>query len=436
MNPILKTMKSERNAPCPCGSGLKYKKCCESKQSSKDTPIVMSIDSLFSVIKFGLENADTFAESAKKVSVKAVSMTNGGDTILVEFYAQHSKLLDVKGEMAFIMSFLSGFLKDDPYKDILIKLFGVKAYDQSDVEIMYAVNTKDAAAAIANGNSIEWFKTTLFQENTADYRLARAKTMISDIENGLRKVIKGLYENRLGLDWWDAVIEPKVNASIKSTYMNQFGAEISDGNILINYAYTLDLKKIVSADWGTFRHLFNNKIAFENVMVELNSIRREEAHNRDITEAHLIDLERIYNALLGEIANLYSDVTVNYMVENWRSKIKSAMSNPVGCAYTMDEFNKKDLEGKRQLIITDCNAQIAYLSNLVAKLNSLSPPLSKRRKHEEMILLLDGLLNLQQQKLQRTQDLQFDDVQEIISAIQQQMMKMDVFSREFLLHES
>lgn len=30
-----------RNQPCPCGSGLKYKKCCESKEAK--TPISLRI---------------------------------------------------------------------------------------------------------------------------------------------------------------------------------------------------------------------------------------------------------------------------------------------------------------------------------------------------------------------------------------------------------
>ncbi|MGZ6555166.1 MAG: hypothetical protein ACXVDV_21495, partial [Bacteroidia bacterium] len=384
----------------------------------------------------GLENVDAFANGAEKVNVKAVSVINGGDTILVEFYPKHSRSPDIKGEIAFIMSFLYGFLKDDLYKEIDIKIFGVKAFDSTQVEIMYAVNTRTAAAAISNGNSIEWLKTTLFQENTPDYRLARAKTMISDIENGLRRVVKNIYDNKFGPGWWDTIIEAKVNSSIKNTYKNQFGAEIFDGSILINYTFTLDLKKIISADWGTFRHLFTNKILFEDTMVELNTIRREEAHNRNISETHLTDLDRIYSDLLIEIANLYPDITVNYMVENWRSKIKSAMQNPVGCIYTMDEFNRKDLKGKRQLIISDCNAQITYLDNLVIKLRSFNPPLSKRKKHDELVSLLQGLSDLQKQKLQRTEDFQFDDIQEIIAAIQQQMSRMDVFSREFLLEES
>jgi preprotein translocase subunit SecA len=31
--PVIKGPKVGRNDPCPCGSGKKYKKCCELKQS-------------------------------------------------------------------------------------------------------------------------------------------------------------------------------------------------------------------------------------------------------------------------------------------------------------------------------------------------------------------------------------------------------------------
>lgn len=430
-------MKTDRNAPCTCGSGLKFKKCCQNNQKKLESPIAMSGESLCSVIKFGLENGNVFAEGAKKVNVQNISLANGGDTILVEFYPENSKALDIKGELAYIMSFLYSYLQGEFDGNSEIKIFGVKAYDSNDKEIMYAVNTKvAAAAAITNGNSIEWFKTTLFQENTADYRLARAKTMISDIENGLRKVINNIYKNKFGTLWWDHIIEPKLSASIKGTYKNQFGSDISDGSILINYTFTLDLKKIISADWGTFRHLFDNKTGFEKIMVDWNVIRREEAHNRDVSEVQLVELEQVYDALLGEIAALYPEVTVNYLIDNWRSKIKLAMANPVRCIYTMDEFNKEDLMGKRQLIIRDCNSQILYLNSLVSKLKSLKPPLSKRKKHEEMILLLNGFLILQQQKLQRTEDWQFDDLQNLLTEIEQHGAKMDAFSRDFLMQES
>ena len=33
----------ERNAPCPCGSGLKYKRCCERKQRTGISPTGMAL---------------------------------------------------------------------------------------------------------------------------------------------------------------------------------------------------------------------------------------------------------------------------------------------------------------------------------------------------------------------------------------------------------
>jgi hypothetical protein len=406
------------------------------KKQKQDSVINITLEGFLSLVQTGLEHVNLFAAGAEKVNVKAVTLVNGGDTILVEFYARHSKSFDIKVEIGFIMSFLSGLLKDDLYKDNSIKMFGVKAFSPDDVEILYAVNTKAGAAASADGNSIGWLKTTLFQENTPDYRLARAKTMISEMETGLRLVIADTYEKRSGSGWWDLVIDNKVSNTVKNIYSNQFGTTINDGKILINYTFTLDLKKIISADWGAFRHFFKGKVDFENIMVELNEIRREEAHNRDVTEAHLTSLEHIYNFLLGEIAQIYPNVTVNYLVENWRSKIKEAVINYDGCAYSMEEFNQQDLSGRQQLLILDCNKQIGYLERVLTKLNALTPPPAKKKKHDELVSLLSGLLGLQQEKLRKVLDLDLNEIQELISSIQQQEQKMEEFSREFLLHES
>ncbi len=47
-------MKIERNAPCPCGSGKKYKKCCWNKEpmnkSTLDAEFMKNLKSDFSYI--------------------------------------------------------------------------------------------------------------------------------------------------------------------------------------------------------------------------------------------------------------------------------------------------------------------------------------------------------------------------------------------------
>lgn len=35
--------KPGRNDPCPCGSGLKYKKCCEAKSDSKTSAMLLVV---------------------------------------------------------------------------------------------------------------------------------------------------------------------------------------------------------------------------------------------------------------------------------------------------------------------------------------------------------------------------------------------------------
>lgn len=398
-------------------------------------PLSFSIDTLLSLIKNGIEKMDLFAPGANASKVKNVLLANGGDTVVVGFYAKHRRSLDIKTEIANITGFLSATLKGDLYKSINIKYLGVRAYDEDDLELMYAVCSRNTAE-ITKGNLLEWIRLAWFQENTPDYRQARAKTIISDIENALRKAISKGYQNRYGATWWDAAIDPKIGKSIKNTYNNQFGSVISDGEILIDYAYTLDLKKIVSADWGTFRRLFSRKATFEDLMVKLNEIRREEAHNREISELHLTDLEYIHDELLVKIAELYPEVTVNYMVENWRLKIKEALIMPPTCIYTMEEFNKQDLFEKLRLISEDTQVQITYWTNVISKFKSLKPPPAKRIKHQTLTTLLDELLVINKLKLKRIQDLELDDVHEISSRLHQQLKKMDDFSKEFLLSES
>lgn len=428
-------MGKDRNAPCKCGSGLKYKKCCENKRQDNAIP-AMTIETRLSLIKTGMEYMDLFAEGAKPVKVKQVKLANGGDTVMLEFYAEHSKSMDIKMEMGTVAAYLSTTFKGELYQDLQPEYFGIKAFDAYDSELMYAVCSRAAAAEISKGNSLEWIKSTWFQENTSDYRLSRAKTLISELENGLRMAVHGCYEKKYGLDWWDVAIDEKIRKSVGNIYQNQFGAITSQGNVLINYTFLLDLKKIVSADWGTFKHLFSKKMNFEDQMVRLNEIRREEAHNRQISEVHLMELENIYDDLLGGIIVNHPGVTVNYMVQNWRLKIRGALIQPVKSAYTTEEFASHDIQGQLKLIERDSTDKIAYLSGVVEKLKSLKPPPSKKTKHDELLTLFDDLISLHHRRLECAQDFNLKEIERVVSGLNDLHQKMDTFSKEFLLSES
>src|SRR5690606_23545517 len=141
--------------------------------------------------------------------------------------------------------------------------------------------------------------------------------IISEIETTLRHVIKDVLKNKYEENWWNISMNTKLGFSIKEVYLNQFEVEISDGNILINYAYLLQLKKIISTYWPLFKHLFSSKFDVETAIEKLNKIRREEAHNRVISDMQIAELNNIYTLLLSRIAEKYLDLLPNYLIENW-----------------------------------------------------------------------------------------------------------------------
>jgi hypothetical protein len=400
-----------------------------------DGQTTFSIATICGFLKTGLEHLDTFQDNVKNVNVKQITLMNE-DTLLCEFYPLGLHSFEVKQEMAVIMSFLSAFFKDDPYEGIYFRYFASRALDQQEDELMYSVSSRASAATISNGNSIEWLRTTLFQENTHDYRLSRAKTIISDIENAIRTVIKKILFKKFGLDWWNMGIDKTFGDPVKRIYANQFGDSVEDGELLVNYTFTLDLKKIISADWGRFKHLFDKKTAFEAAMVELNVIRREEAHNRPISRQHLDDLDRLYKELLYGIEVHYPDTVLSYLAENWKTKIAAIFTVQPKITYTLEEFSVLDDEGKRLLIIKDCRQQIEYLENQLTKLNSLIVPVSKSVKHKEMTDLLVGYKILQEQKLNCALNRTWEEVSTIVANIELQGQKMNVFSKQLLLEES
>ncbi len=181
-----------RNDLCYCGSGLKYKYCCMNKDinslSNQIKPDI-TISSVLDVLKFGLQNLDILTNDTRKVRVRTINILNK-DIIECQIYPYKTNSIDIKIEIGTIMGFLYGFFKDDSSNKIISpKYFAVRAYDGKEKEIIYAISSFETAALISNGNSIEWLKSTLFQENTADYRLGIAKKQISEIENSLRHVI-------------------------------------------------------------------------------------------------------------------------------------------------------------------------------------------------------------------------------------------------------
>ncbi len=425
-------MENNRNAPCHCGSGLKYKKCCMNKDKSSAQTITRS--SVISVVRFGLENLDALEGAKKKVRVKDITTTND-DTLQIQFHSYSANSIDIKLEIGTIMGFLSGFFRDGGF-DFDFRFYAVRAYDESDKELINAISSKQTAQLIGSGNSIDWLKSTLFQENTDDYRLSIAKRIISEIETTLRHVMIDVLSNKFGEDWWNKALNSKLGSSIKETYLNQFGEEISDGNVLINYAYLLQLKKVISTHWPLFKHLFSSKTDVETSLEKLNEIRREEAHNRNITEAHLVELNRIHTLILSDIAEKYPEILPTYLIENWQLKIKKVMTDSYKPIYQEHELlNEPNPKLKLIKSVNSTLHLIEYLNGTISRLKEIVTPVQKKKLHFELIELFEKSKKLQEQKLDNVKTGEFDELLNTIKSIEKHEKKMNDFAEKFLLSE-
>jgi len=431
-----------RNDICYCGSGKKYKKCCllkdmDSKpkiEESKNSNVTLS--SIFEVLEFGLSKLDILSQDSRKVKVKKID-TLDRNTIQCQFYSYYSDSNDIKLEIATIMGFLHGFFKDDYFLEVFEpKFFAARAYSGNDKEILYAISSVSAAAQIGEGKSIEWLKATLFQENTNDYRLGIAKKQISEIENALRTVITDILTKRHGTDWWDKSVGDKLSNSVKTEYERQFGELINDGEILIKYSYLIQLKKIICTNWKDFKHLFESKIEFENSLDTLNLIRREEAHNREITEEHIDKLKSIYNFIFPVISNDYPQIIPELLVENWRSKVKEIVSVKYKPLFEGDDLvNEPDQQIKLTKSTSSVYHLIKYITRIEEQLNSLIVPVQKRKIHNELLAIYSNNRLLQENLIEFASKGMINELEETALEIDNYKFKMDSFIEKFLLEE-
>jgi len=376
-----------RNQPCPCGSGKKYKRCCIDENIKIGESKKMSLEQIFSFLKAGMENeAPDQSQPHKKCRIKSIGIIND-DTVICEFYPYAIKSMEIKIEIGFIMSIIASFWKENPHVPQNIRNFAVRAFSGQNEELMYAISSRDIAELMCEGKSIEWLKNTIFQDNSADHRLAIAKRQISEIENALREIVCSVLERSHGPLWWDNCVDNRTRGEAGSLYRNQTGATSSDGSALISYTYLLKLKKIVTDNWSEFSSIFPDRTLFENWINDLNAIRREEAHNRPITHAHVANLQQIYNDILREIGQHYPDVVSTYLLENWRSRISAilgeysdkqssrSVGRELGLAHNMDTVMKT----------------ISDLSDVETRLSSVPVPPDTIDLHNELIVLIQSL---------------------------------------------
>lgn len=427
--------KINRNDSCPCGSGRKYKACCL-KRDASPTEHKPSINEILSFLKTGFENINLVEKNLENINVKKIDLLNNR-TLECQYYSKTTNSIDVKVEIGTMMGFLYGFFKDDSFEEIKLNYFAIRAFDDNDKEILYAISSVETAKLIGEGNSIAWIKNTIFQENTKDYRLSVAKRQISEIENSLRTIIVDRLSKKHGENWFVKALADKIRNSIIDTYKNQFDIEIEDGAILINYTYVLQLKKIMCANWKDFADLFKNKNMFEDSLVDFNKIRREEAHNRDISETDLCRLKEIYEYLLINVTKKYPEILPLYLIENWKIQIKEIMLEGYDYSFTDDEIiNETNDQLKLMKSVTNTKEFIANLKNKERRLKSIVIPVQKLDLHDELLEVISRFRELYETLLKSVNNGKLSDVEATQKEIDLHKAKMDEFADKYILSES
>lgn len=395
------------------------------------------LEDIIGIMKFGLENLDIICNGGKKVRVIDIFIVNE-DTLCCNFFPYTENSLDIKVEIASIMGFLNGIFRNDEYQGISFSHYAVKAFDRNNVELIYAISSKTTAELIGTGNSIDWLKSTLFQENTDDYRLAQSKRIISEIENCLRELIKVKLYDKFGDNWWDNSLNNNLGKAVKEIYFNQFGIECDDGNVLITFTYPLQLKKIISTHFNLFKLYFDSLADFDIQMDNLNKIRREEAHNRSISENHLVELNDLHEKLTSKALLELTTFQSAYLTENWKLKIKKIMlEGQYQPIFDYEEvLNEKDLAIKLQKSKQNTEHLISYLEEIIVRLKSITTPIHKKAIQRDLVNVLDKFKDLQIEFLQLHSTLDESEIMKTIMKINQHKKVMDNFVSEFLLKES
>lgn len=378
-----------------------------------------------------------FNKNCSPINVKNVLLINA-DTLCCEFYPIAKNSDDIKLEMTSIIGCFNGIFKDKEYVNLNIKNYAIRAFDKNDIELMYSLSTKYIAEFIGTSMSIEWFTRALFQENTEDFRLSQAKKIISEIENALREIVKIKLKEKFGIDWWEVGLSSKLGKDVKDVYFNQFGTVCTDGDILIAYTYTLQLKKIILTHFNLFKSYFSNPREFEMLMDNLNQIRREEAHNRVISQLDLQNLEGLHENLLSRLLRDLKSFQSAFLTRNWIIKIKQIMiENQYKTIYNeKDTDNELNHVQKFYMRKENIINLISYLDDIIIKLQSVIVPIYKGKLHQELLFYYEKRKELQQSLLKETLSLNNGMLNNIIDEIDLYERKMDEFATKLLLSES
>lgn len=363
-----------RNAACPCGSGKKHKYCCLNRAEQATAGLTLA--NTTEAIAFGLRN--------EGLRVSKVRLVNN-DTFLVEFVTDQFTSVDIKAEIATAIGFMNGFFRDNDLVPVTPKHFAAQAFTTDAKPLVHAISSRHAAEHLSNGRSLEWLNGTVFQEHTQEFKLGTAKRRIAELENGLRSLIRYVLSAAADTDWWVQCVGRKVRQQTEAMYERQEGIECSDGDTLIDFTFLLDLRRIIVSNWSRFDHVFPEQTRFAGRLEELNLIRRREAHNRELSDQDLEDLDSIHRELMTSVAQVVPDAASNYLLENWRNRLSEIFD---AAAQSQVETVPS---GQPLLAIAALRRQIERFEDIETQVASVVAPPAMLPLHDELMGHLSGV---------------------------------------------
>ena len=325
---------------------------------------------------------------AERIEVRNVHMSDR--TLVVEITARSTDPLKVRGEIAGVMSGLSGLGIPELFPVLHAETFGVRAYDAAGEELLWVVSSIEVAGFAGEGRAVEWLANSIFQDNTPAYRRSQADRIIGQIETGLRELLDHHGLQRIGADYPDQLWSPSELSTLKGRAAAE-GRNSADARTLLDYLFLPQLRDAIvdHHDWFDDGCLPDTG-AFRDALGALNAVRRKVAHHREISSDELRDCRTIAQRCLAPVGGVHPYLIEDFLVDRWEDQVaqivdgmragfNSADPPPAG---SMPETQR------RQIAIDALTAQRLTVNEWLASLSRLVVPPSRQQLHDAAVTAL------------------------------------------------
>lgn len=392
----------------------------------------ITIDQSIKFLEFGFSHYSKLSPSKSRFIINKIYYSQQ-NTLVVEYITTKKEPMDIKIELGEIISFIGSFYlsktTEGPEYEIPM-FFAAMALNENKKKLIYAVSSHDAARNIMKGNSIEWLKNTIFEDQTNDFMITQAKLKISKLENALRKIIYNKLKNENSKNWYQ-YLDTKIYEDAFKAYKKATSNDDKTNSEILNYTYLPQLKIIIESNWRFFESIFNNKNRFIQTMNDLNKIRRDESHNREITENTLRNLNNVYEYLMSCIALDNPEIVPNYIIENWRNSLYKIVDKLRSSIPIIDEKDRNNLNKTLSAMKIFNNA----ISSAVQDLNELICPLDKRNLHNNLLNILVDLDIILKNMIKYGEKLKLNELENEFVKYSLKMNELNKFQETYLLSE-